>query len=829
MQPLALDRPVHYTLHMLSDWHIGTGQGQPGGIDRLIWRDEDGLPYVPASTLIGVWRDACEVVAAALDNPNNDNPCESKWSEWVGYLFGSQQPAHGRAGDMLEPAHLKVEAARIEERLRKALRSKPRVREEMTFVKPGVKIDPFTGVAAHDMLRFEEVARAGVELYGSILVTGTLDDDQMRTAGALLILGARFLERLGAKRRRGYGRCQLILYQDNADSPDKVSDEVFNETIGWVHNACPASVPSESTVEFATDQPDPLTQEGGWITVKMHCELKTPVVVPRRTIGNVQLSGSRIPGWLLMPVVLGSLRNTLPQVDAAARAGQLIVTDATPEIDGAPSRPIPFAMAHEKGSESANGEFWNRLKEPEPEGKQVKLVREGFIGNMADGKLPGRAFAEHDLVTHNVIDDETGRPNAGVGGVYSVEALTGHIASGSEATTSKIFRCELRVRREVLDDVSNGWQEKLNGRHFVGRKTRGDYGQIYVEAEEPIPVPDSGLGESEGGSSESELKELRVWLLSDTLVRNERLRPSTDPEDIGREIATRLGVAKDSVHLRRCTCADASPNDRGSSENLLHWVSRTERIDSWQRRWGLPRTSLVGIAAGSCGVFVLDEPVTQKQVAELEIGGIGERRGEGFGQLSINDPLLSECLSKYPSDDAASSDTDVESSILISTEEASYRTAQLFERAAWTSEILRRAEVIAANAEERKEKTGITSDISPAQLGVLRSIVGRFGPDGGKEAMCAWVKGIDKVPDRSKKWGKVPGKVKDLLEKPGCIWEHLDLGEDSSLVKELVITTDGEQRLRKELWWDALRALLVQSLNTAGKQAGKNDTNKSGS
>ena len=38
-------------IRMLSDWHIGTGAGRHGGIDRLIARDADGLPYVPASTV----------------------------------------------------------------------------------------------------------------------------------------------------------------------------------------------------------------------------------------------------------------------------------------------------------------------------------------------------------------------------------------------------------------------------------------------------------------------------------------------------------------------------------------------------------------------------------------------------------------------------------------------------------------------------------------------------------------------------------------------------------------------------------------------------------
>jgi len=54
-------------LEFLSDCHIGTGQGRLGTIDAEIRRDPDGLPFVPAKSLVGVWRDACETVAATFD------------------------------------------------------------------------------------------------------------------------------------------------------------------------------------------------------------------------------------------------------------------------------------------------------------------------------------------------------------------------------------------------------------------------------------------------------------------------------------------------------------------------------------------------------------------------------------------------------------------------------------------------------------------------------------------------------------------------------------------------------------------------------------------
>jgi CRISPR-associated protein Csx10 len=46
-----LNESFRLRLTMLSDWHIGSGTGRPGNVDRLIVRDSDGLPFAPAKTL----------------------------------------------------------------------------------------------------------------------------------------------------------------------------------------------------------------------------------------------------------------------------------------------------------------------------------------------------------------------------------------------------------------------------------------------------------------------------------------------------------------------------------------------------------------------------------------------------------------------------------------------------------------------------------------------------------------------------------------------------------------------------------------------------------
>src|SRR5690606_857768 len=165
-----------------------------------------GPPIVPAKTLIGVWRDSCEVAAYALDSGPT-----GVWHDWLEFLFGGQYTTSDTA---LRPAALASQGAlRLPDRLTNLLRRKPQVASAVTFRKPGVAIDPETGTAKTDMLRFEEMARAGVTLTGEGRIEGfeKLDDRQRQAAIALLSAGARLLETIGGNRRRGSGRCRLTV------------------------------------------------------------------------------------------------------------------------------------------------------------------------------------------------------------------------------------------------------------------------------------------------------------------------------------------------------------------------------------------------------------------------------------------------------------------------------------------------------------------------------------------------------------------------------------------------------------------------------------------
>ncbi len=350
---------------MLSDWHIGTGAGRPGDIDRLVQRDQDGLPYIPAKTLTGIWRDACEVVAWGLDNGGE----LGAWGQWVKYLFGDQ-PALEKSAVLGSPqaAALSIRGAYLHQDLKAAIANKSpadqtRLKEALTFVKPGISIDPDTGCAKEDFLRFEEMVRAGTVLIADCQLDlnslNGLNDEQQKAACALLVAGSCFIERIGGKRRRGAGHCVVTLQKI---SPDPWLD--------WLEqNTQPPNLPPEPDAAAPANWHQyEVDQSSAWIAVPLKITAQSPLIIASRTIGNVVETLDYIPGTHLLRLIVRKLKSTGVDLSGAISHGDLIVTNATLSVEGQRGRPIPYALFGEKlgGGLGKDQKVYNRFAESEP-------------------------------------------------------------------------------------------------------------------------------------------------------------------------------------------------------------------------------------------------------------------------------------------------------------------------------------------------------------------------------------------------------------------------------------------------------------------------------
>jgi CRISPR-associated protein Csx10 len=397
----------------LSDWHVGEGAGALGHIDRIVRRHpEDDLPFVPAKTLTGILRDACERVAHGLDDGSANGP----WQNFVATLFGRQSTGTANTGHTT-PALVRIGDGRFPENLRQALRQQQELKSALTFIKPGVKLDD-EGVAQSRMLRMEEMVVTESQLSAELELDGYLDDATRRVALTLLAAGCRAVERLGAKRRRGHGRCQLTISGDPVvERPD------------WslLDNDPPAITPP-ATASHLVLTPVTHAQPQGWHVLALDLTLLSPVVIPDGTAGNVIATRDHIPGALLLPALDKTLRQLLGErgheLTAHLAAGRVQIRNGYLCEGSERLLPAPLCLMAEK---EHPGAIINELYGHRSDGIQRKQLRTGYLpvkGVARNGseKSPVRN-PDKIAATHAVIDDQVQRPTKTVGGVYTYEAI----------------------------------------------------------------------------------------------------------------------------------------------------------------------------------------------------------------------------------------------------------------------------------------------------------------------------------------------------------------------------------------------------------------------
>ncbi len=853
-----LDLPERFTLEVRfeSDWHVGSGTGRPGEVDRVVVRDRHGLPYVPAKTLTGIWRDGCQRVARALDAGTGI----SRFGGWVDYLFGTEVPvtaAGDRTGpkDRPRPAALSIRSAHYPRTVLNALSvekdpggKRHALRAALTFVKPGVKIASSSGTAEDDCLRFEEMARGGVTLLASCRLAPLPEPGERTVAVALLLAGARAVERLGGNRRRGAGLCRMSVAQappaknwlDVLERLEKPPEPPCAEE-GWEE-------PGLQGVARAT---------GSWTVVPLKLTALSPLLIPAKVVGNVVETLDYVPGTYLLPWASRRLRSLGVDFGQLLETRSIVVTNATIAIDGQRGLPVPQVLAGKKvgGGLRAGRNVYNRLLEKAP--AQVRKERNGYIGPTAPpGTLPpfGEPSIRCDM--HNVVEDDRQRPTSEVGGVYAYLAI--------EAGTTML--AELRLRDEVVTRLSSqdpGWWQRLRaseGEYTIGRSRKDDYGLVAVEVESPraFSREDAGTapdGQSNGGQDSVSSEELTVWLTSNLLMRDERLRPNAHFERLGDLLSkafTRQNPGGGKVSLTL----------KAPQAGLVTSQGQTARVESWHGAWKLPRPSLAGLGAGACAVFEVQGNIRPQELMALEAEGVGERCAEGYGQLCFNHPLLSARTSTWTRERSRS---ETASSLAdIPKEAPESALARHVERAAWRSEIQFRS--LQAVSGQGAKSGGSGSGRHPletlfaftwtqqdrssptlSQLAALRSVLQPVRSRADIAPVLEWLekggceRGHDTPNGRSgrarthrdtrqdkrhassggaARWPSEPRRrLIELIKDPERVWQILGLSDNDLLA--MTMTQGGVARLKQELWAEAVKTLLDVVIRVHRKRARK--------
>lgn len=785
-------------LTFTTDWHVGTGAGRAGSVDRLVARDADGLPFVPAKSLVGIWRDACEGLAMGLDGDGGDDPGAS-WAGVVEDLFGSQ-PALNKSADVQAPrkARLSIHAPRFPAPLARRLAG---IESALTFVKPGVMIDARSGRAADQHLRFEEMVRRGAVLEADAVIDLTgLAPERAKDVRALLLAGTKLVERLGGKRRRGAGKLTLTV--------ERPGNAAVAEAIAWLEQRpLPTPRPSGTNDAGNNDKasepsvPAHTSASGAdFIHVPVTITLDSPLSVSHRTLGNVVKSLDFLPGSSLLPLVTRACAAAGIDVRAMIRAGDLRVSTFTPEMNGRRCLPAPFVL--ERLKDPVDGEketLLNRLW-PQNVAWQTKALSSGFLDGTAD--TVRIVTITPTLRTHNTIDDNVQRPTTTVGGLYTYAAIpAGTTLSG-----------DIQVRG-VLSEKVDAALIALNGRkQRLGRSKKDDYGAVTLTVGASAPVDPAVTAKSDG--------RVVLWCQSDVLLRSPTLRPATTARDLARALAAALG---NGFTVTPSTAA----------------AIRTRRIDTWHERWGLPRPSLVAIQAGSCAVFTVAPAPDGEALRRIAVEGLGERRAEGFGAIAINPDLLDRPtlteIDPTPHNpdllDQATLTRDTDpapqprernaeptrplSKEPLSKDESAFLT--LVRREAWRSAMHRAAQLAGANADLRgafhlrlPAKPGDLPRMS--QLGNLRAVLAELRSAEDRARVADWFSHLREVKQRSKRWPPATlAAFEELVTKPDRVWRLLEQQEPRSqqpfLIPPPLADGDTDDASKADLWADAVRAL----------------------
>lgn len=778
-----LENNFKINLTMLSDWQIGTGAGIPGGIDELISKDVDGFLQVPAKTIVGIWRDALERLCDGLGG---------NWSKWVEVIFGNQPNVDKIPHYKPVPAILSLQPARISANLRAKIGEDKRLKQALTFTKVGVKIVEASGTSETEALRFDEMGRIGTVLEAEVELEKTNE-----IIAALLILSAKLVERIGGKRRRGAGKCNLEIVG--------ITDEHIAKAVTIIKENKPTT---DKKIQIEQIEFTQKTSE--WQTCEYTLTLETPVSIVTAVLGNVSETLDFIPGTYLINYFAKRFKQ---DIFAEIQANNFQISPATICIDGNRGFPVPKVFAQEKMDKKKT---YNLLDDKRtPKTPQTKPIREGYISDLSSTRV-SHATTPQTILMHNAVDDEVQRPTTDVVGVYSREAIK----------AGTVLKGEIHFRNLQFDykdlDEKDGKVKKVR----IGTSKK-DGGLAKIEVTETTPFTAQSVVNANNNK-------LIVYLASDVMLRNGNLRQTNLVEDLKDELEKTFGIGTLKSYDKLLAEAKAkladNPNDKDAEDyiekrkDFINSIVHVRRIESWQTGWGFPRPTLTLMQAGSVVVFETTDEIELGKLQEIEKNGIGERRGEGYGQIIFNPQILGISQPTWEKKDATKAGNSIGNGVIVDKE-----FAKIIEETAWREEIKLAVSKIAADESEREKifgfvierKDGKVTKSTPAmsQIGGLRSAVMRLQKIEDKELVIGWLGHLKDTNNRIEKWDKrknisdakklVDEKLIPLFSTLEKVWLILceTKFDNDTVWKSPTTLVRTKEQLQKKLWAEAVKSL----------------------
>ena len=668
----------HVTIVFTSDWGVSTGVGQAGRTHSTIERCGDD-PVVRGTVITGVLREQAMVAAEALDRTTGSSG--THWKDFALWLFG--QDPDSKPGSVPHPRHVLFSDA--------TPASKVPIHDTVSL-----SIDPQTGTARDQFLRFTERAAAGV-------LTGTftlIDEAGAETSDKSTIEAARFLlgvaglmvRGIGSGRSGGDGECtvavsdkdyvttdlqndeaadaleRILANRDSDDTPTYSSADVkavadclrsrVRKSLREVP-ALPKHLPKDSPQDIA--MPGLQQSESGdttWYETTLDIVLDTPVVSYEVPFSNEVRSLDFLRGTVLVPWLHGLLRKKYQDktlVHSAIVSGDLRISDALPVYRKNPGLPVPFVLENEKVREDKPKDkqddeepctLFNRHIpiDDQERGENTIPTRGCYVFVDSSGASVKEWIGKPSLIGRQstAINSETGAAKDGQ--LFLVRALPAGLTLHASIVVSKRLLSELRgadatsVASSLTLDLGIAEQPAfLGSRKLTGTfgRARCTVGSTFTKVgSTPPPVEGPVTDEGSQASSSESTEVVSLWFTSDVLARSSTLGPGGSVEDL--EFAFRRANVP-------VTIVQESPDQDSGDKNRKRILTaiRHRRVDSWSPRDNAPRATRLAIQAGSL-VQVRLSPDDLGALETLGHIGVGELTPQGYGRFLVDSPMLAE-------------------------------------------------------------------------------------------------------------------------------------------------------------------------------------------
>ena len=500
----------HVTIVFTSDWGVSTGVGEAGRTHSTLEK-QGGLPVVRGTVVAGVLRQQAMIAASALDatvpasstgRKDSDGSRGSSeggpWSRLTKWLFGNEgnNPRHVIFSDALP-----VRYSQRNGELNQEPYSLP-VHDAVSL-----SIDPTTGAARDQMLRFTERAAPGV-LAGTYRFTDEAGAEHHEYAHFLLGVAGLMVQGIGSGRSGGDGECTVIAGPECAtelaeskktakhalkkvrkgpkEKPDYSSDDIralaaeLREALfARLDDPSFAEQPPFFLVDGTKTKASPLVSvaasrhsseaaaaldPANWFEATLDIVLDSPVVSYEVPFSNEVRSLDFLRGTVLIPWLHRKLRGLDTRADgtpleegdedlirSAVVSGDLRVSDALPVYQGTPGLPVPLVFEQEKVPED----------EVPAENKKDRLQPVTlFNRHIETGK---QHCGEHTVPSRGayVFLDEEQRP-ADANGAATDEG-TGPCGGAPASFAGRIGKPALIGRQSTAIDPHTGaaWKSKL--------------------------------------------------------------------------------------------------------------------------------------------------------------------------------------------------------------------------------------------------------------------------------------------------------------------------------------------------------------------------------